>query len=147
MKKSTILKIALLALPLAVVAIAISPNSVTVIHGMDAPVYTSFANVVTDSAVGWCAPVALLLTYGVFGLAVFHLVTGKTILVKIIRGAAFVGTCLIGCPILVPGEVKVIPSVFAAILMLALWILSHYMVVDQKKEKEASGSGRRLSTR
>ena len=146
MKKSTILKIAFLALPLAVVAIAIRPGSVTVIQGTEIR-YTNFMEAVVGSSVGWCAPVALILTYFIFGMAVFYLLTKKEVLLKLVRSAAFVGTCLLGCPILVRNEMKVIPKVFAAILMLALWVLSRFVVADQKKAQEVAPKGRRLSGR
>ena len=148
MKKQTVLNLVLLALPLAVVAIAISPNSVTVIRGLDAPTHTTFAEAVSGSIVGWCPPVTLLLTYAMFGMAVLRMVTKKPLWTKLIRGASFVATCLAACPIMVPSQVRVIPNVFAAIVLLVLWAISSYMVADQAKQKEeAAPKGRRLSGR
>lgn len=147
MKKQTILNLLLLALPLAVVAIAISPNSVTVIRGMEAPAYTTFAEAVSGSIVGWCPPVTLLLTYAMFGMAVLHLVTKKPLWIKLIRGASFVAVCLAACPIMVPSQVRVIPNVFAAIVLLVLWGISHYMTANREKEKVEEPKGRRLSGR
>lgn len=146
MKRSTILKIAFLALPLAVVAIAIRPGSVTVIQGTEVR-YTNFMEAVVGSSVGWCAPVALILTYVIFGMAVFYLLTKKEVLLKLVRAAAFLAACLSGCPVLVKGSVWVNPNVFVAILMMALWGLSYYMLSVAKKGEATKPQGRRLSGR
>ncbi len=145
MKKSMFLKIALLGLPLAVVAIAIDPESVDVISG-ETLRHTSFAEAVVGSAVGWCAPVALLLTYGIFGLAVFHLVTKKDVLLKIIRVVSFVAACLAACPILVSGEVRVVPNAFAGLLLMILFLVSH-IALSGKEIKEEAAKGQRLPGR
>lgn len=147
MKKFSISKLALLALPLAVVAIAIQIGSVTVVQG-DEVRYTSFAEAVVGSSVGWCAPVALVLTYAIFGLAVFYLVTKKDLLLNILRGASFVAACLASCPILVSGEVRVLPNAFAGLLLMALWLISHILLkAKNKEEKEEKPVGKRLSRR
>ena len=147
MKKQTVWNLLTMGLPLAVVAIAIRPGSVTVIRGMDAPVHTSFANAVSGSPVGWCPPVALLLTYAMFGMAVLFAVTKKPLWMKLIRGASFVATCLTACPIMIPSQVRVIPNVFAAILLLVLWGVAYYIVSNQEKQKEEATQGRRLPGR
>ena len=145
MKKQTVLNLVTLALPLAVVAIAVTPNSGMVINGTEAPTYTTFAEAVVGSPVGWCAPVALLLSYAMFGLAVLNMVVKKPLWMKLIRGASFVAACLAACPILINTQVRVIPSVFAAIVLMVLWGLSHYMVTHPEKQKEEKPKGRRLA--
>ena len=146
MKKFSISKLAILALPLAVVAIAIQPNSVSVVRGTEVAT-TSFAEAVVGSAVGWCAPVALVLTYAIFGLAVFYLVTKKNLWLNILRGAAFAAACLASCPILISGEVRVLPNPFAGLLLMALWLISHLLLKGETQEKEEKTEGRRLSRR
>lgn len=147
MKKNTILNLLVLALPLAVVAIAISPNSVTVIRGMEAPAYTTFAEAITGSIVGWCPPVTLLMTYALFGMAVLHMVIKKPLWMKLIRGASFVAACLAACPIMVPSEVRVIPNVFAGILLLVLWGVACFATSEKEQQKDEAPKGQRLSGR
>ena len=144
MKKSLIFKLALLAIPLAVVAIAINPGSVSVIQGSELRT-TTFQEAVSGSSVGWCAPVALLATYGLFGLAVFHLILKKPVLLKIMRGVSFVAACLAACPILIQGEVRVLPNAFAGLLLMVLWIVTHFALVNKKEQKEEAPKGKRLS--
>ena len=145
MNKNKILKLALFVLPLVVVAIAISPGSVHVYEG-DVLRVTNFTEAVYGSNVGWCAPVMLLVTYGIFGLFVFYLILKKKVLVRIIRAVAFLAICLGACPVLVPGEVRVVPNVFAAIVMCAVWGVAHLLVKD-KNEEAVKPQGRRLSKR
>ena len=80
-----------------------------------------------------------------FGLAVLNMVVKKPLWMKLIRGASFVAACLAACPILINTQVRVIPSVFAAIVLMVLWGLSHYMVTHPEKQKEETPKGRRLA--
>lgn len=144
MKKQTILNLVLLVLPLAAVAIAISPNSVTVLRDTEV-VGTTFAEAVNGSMVGWCPPVTLLMTYAMFGMIIIHLVTKKPLWMKLVKGASFVAACLAACPIMVPGQVRVIPNVFVGILLLVLWCVTYYMTAKSENKKEEAPQGRRLS--
>ena len=144
MKKNTAIYIALLLIPLMVVGIAISPNSVTVIRGEELT-YTTFAEAVSGSYVGWCAPVALLATYALFAMAVIYGITKKQYWLKGIRGVSFVAACLVACPVLVQGgEVMVVPNVLAAILLLGLWLAAHMALKNKDLQKTEAPTGRRL---
>lgn len=146
MKNQTATKIATLLLPLIVVYVAISPNSVTVIQDQQI-LYTTFAEAVSGSAVGWCAPVALLLTYALFGMAVIQLFAKKQAWLRWIRNLSFVAACLAACPILIQGQVTVIPNVLAAILLMVLWGVSYYALWSSRKENNSQPEGQRLSGR
>lgn len=144
MKKKTGMNIALLLLPLMAVGMAISPTSVTVIRGQEIA-YTSFAQAVEGSYVGWCAPVALLLAYALFGMAVIYGLTKKELWLRLIRNVAFAGTFLAAVPILVQGEVIVIPHVLVAILLGILWAVAWYAVKTGGKPETKEPQGPRLT--
>ena len=143
MKKKTILNAALLLIPLMVVGIAVSPNSVTVVSDGET-LYTTFATAVEGSVVGWCAPVVLLLTYALFALAVVYGMSKKPLWLKAIQNVALAATCLAAVPPLVQGDVFVVPNVFAAILLAALWAVVYF---ERKNGSagEPQKKGRQLS--
>lgn len=143
MKKQTITKIASLLLPLVAVYFAVSPNSVTVIRAEEVT-GTTFAEAVSGSMVGWCAPVALLMIYAIFGAAVINLFAKKQVWMKIIRNFSFIAACLTACPVLIQAEVTVVPNVLVAVVMMVLWGFGYYNLKNAPKEKDPVGSGERL---
>jgi hypothetical protein len=75
-KKQTLILIALILIPLLAVAIAISPGSVMVFQNQTLTTI-SFAEPLEGVDFGWCAPVALILTYVLFAAVVIYALTKK----------------------------------------------------------------------
>ena len=88
MKKQTLILIALILIPLIAVAIAISPSSVMVFQNQTLTTM-SFAEPLEGVDFGWCAPVALILTYVLFAAVVIYALTKKQLVLKIVRGVGF----------------------------------------------------------
>lgn len=143
MKKETALLIALLLLPLLAVGIAVSPASVTVIQDQTLTTM-SFAQTVDGSAFGWCAPVALLMTYGIFASAVIYALTKKPFWLKAIRAVSFLAMFLAVLPIIVQDEIRIIPNVMVGIALGAQWAAAHFAIKKSGKQEEKKPAGNRL---
>lgn len=144
MKKKTILYMALLLIPLAVVGIAVSPASVTVVRNGET-FYTSFATAVEGSTVGWCAPVTLILTYALFGMGVFYSLQKKAYWLKAVRATAFAAAFLAAFPIVAHGEVLIVPNVLAAVLLIVLWVMANMGLKNKDSFAEEKPKGKRLA--
>lgn len=137
MKKTNIMIAVLLLLPLIVVGIASSPSSVIVFDGQTTTTI-SYLQTVPGSIHGWCAPVAALLNYLIFGLAVFYALLKKKWALKGIRVLSFVAACIAVMPVLAQTEIKIIPNAFVAIFLLIESLVAHVMAKssDQSQLKK-----------
>ena len=135
MNKNKLLRVALVLLPLLVVLVVIDPASVTVIGEQEVN-YVSFMHPVEESSVGWCAPVAALLNYVLFGMAVLHLLTGKEVWLKGIFGLAFAAATIAALPVIVNTVPKVVPSVLAAILLGTHCIVAKVLLRPEQQKQE-----------
>ena len=141
MKNNKGIYIALLLLPLMVVGIGAMPTSVTVVS-KDAVYTTSFMEAITGSYVGWCAPVAMLLNYCLFGMAVIYGFVKKDIWLKGIFGLSFVAMCLAVLPNLVQAELRIVPNVVVALLLGAQCVVARMM--RKAPAAKAKPTGNRL---
>ena len=146
MKKQTLVLIALILIPLIAVAIAISPDSVMVFQDQTL-ITMSFAEPYEGVDFGWCAPVALILTYLLFAAVVIYALTKKQFVLKIVRGVAFVAMSLVALPILARSEILIVPNAFVGILLAAHWLISHFTLRGMNPKKEEKPEGKRLKTR
>lgn len=144
MKKQTVILIALILIPLIAVAIAVSPASVMVVRDQEA-LSMSFAQILEDVPFGWCAPVALILTYVLFAAVVIYALNKKQFVLKLIRGIAFTAMFLVGLPIIARGDVLIVPNAFVGLLLAAQWGLSHYALKHMDQKKEDKPAGKRLN--
>ena len=146
MKKETLILIALILIPLIVVAIAISPDSVMVFDNQTLTTM-SFAEPCEGVDYGWCAPVALILTYLLFAVVVIYALTKKQLVLKIVRGIGFVAMSLVTLPILARSEILIVPNAFVGILLAAHWLSSHFTLRSMDPKKETAPKGKRLKLR
>ena len=146
MKKRSILMILLIALPLLVVFIASGPDGVTVFDGENTAYY-SWMQPVSNSSVGWCAPVAALLNYAVFAVTVFFVLKKKTGCLKVIRNMAAVAGCLAVVPNLFPGDVMILPNVFGGIALFADAVTAELLRKTEGEEQKNVAQGKRLERR
>ena len=143
MKKQTLILIALILIPLIAVAIAISPGSVMVFQNQTLTTM-SFAEPLEEVDFGWCAPVALILTYVLFAAVVIYALTKKQTVLKIVRGVGFVAMTLVALPIIVRSEVLIVPNAFVGMLLAAHWLISHFTLRSMNPKQEEKPKGKRL---
>jgi hypothetical protein len=142
-KKQTLILIALILIPLIAVAIAISPGSVMVFQNQTLTTI-SFAEPLEGVDFGWCAPVALILTYVLFAAVVIYALTKKQTVLKIVRGVGFVAMSLVALPIIVRSEVLIVPNAFVGMLLAAHWLISHFTLRSMNPKQEEKPKGKRL---
>lgn len=143
MKKQTLILIALILIPLIAVAIAISPGSVMVFQNQTLTTM-SFAEPLEGVDFGWCAPVALILTYVLFAAVVIYALTKKQPVLRIVRGVGFVAMSLVAMPIIARSEVLIVPNAFVGMLLAAHWLISHFTLRSMNPKQEEKPKGKRL---
>ena len=95
--------------------------------------YYPWIQPLSESAVGWCAPVAALMNYVLFALAVVYGLKKKEWSVKGIRNIALIAGTLAVLPNLIRSDVMVVPNVFGAITLFADALVAHILVKDLAK--------------
>ena len=143
MKKQTILKILLLIMPLLVVLVASSPAGVTVFDGKTVT-YTTWMQAVPESTLGWCAPVAALMNYVLFALAVVYVLFGKEFCVNGIFILSLIAVCVAVLPIVLQSDPKIIPNAFGAIFLGIQCIAARVAQKDIAAANKVPGEGIRL---
>lgn len=146
MKKQTLTIVSLLVLPLLVVLIASSPSGVTVFDGQTTTVM-SWLQTVPESPWGWCAPVAALMNYVLFALAVVYAVSKKAFCLKGIFWIALAAACVAAIPIVVQSDLKIVPNVFGVILLCAQSIAARMAQKNGADENEKNPKSARLNRR
>ncbi len=144
MKKTTLLIAALLILPLLMVAVASGPAGVMVFDGENIAYY-SWHQVVEKSTLGWCAPMAVVMNYVVFVLAMVYVLKKKSWCLTGIFYIAFAAGCVAVLPIVVQSDIKVVPNVAGVILLMAESLVAKVMM--RKKPEEPAKNGKRLDRR
>ena len=146
MNKRKILVALLFALPLLVVLIANGPTGVMVFDGEETAYYP-WMRLLSNSNVGWCAPVAALLNYAVFALAMVYGLKKNEWCVKGIRNFAAVAGCLAVLPNLIRSDVMVIPNVFGAIALFADAVVAELLLRDIAASQEKVKAPKKLKRR
>lgn len=145
MKKPALTTILLLAFPLLMVLLASGPAGVTVFDGVNTAYY-SWHQVVEKSSMGWCAPMAVVMNYAVFALAVFYLLRKKTWCLKAVFILSFIASCVAALPIVVQSDVKVVPNAFGMILLMAESGVA-YVLTKKTEAQTEKPKGKRLDRR
>lgn len=146
MKKEKFLTVLFFVLPLLVVLIASAPAGVMVFDGENTAYY-SWLQPVSKSSVGWCAPVAALMNYGLFALALVYGLKKKEWCITWIRNVAAIAGCIAVLPNLVRADVMVIPNVFGAIVLFADAIAAHILMKTNDNSQKTAPSGKTLERR
>ena len=144
MKKSTVTILLLLALPLAVVAVTFGSSGATMYDG-ETVQQISWFQTVPEAAYGWCLPVAAILNYIVFALAVVYGLGKKQWCLKGIFWFSFAALCLASLPIVAQTEIKIVPNVLGLLLLGAESLASHFVRKNPAlASKNAEPQGKRL---
>ncbi len=127
----------LLVLPLLMVLVAANPSGVTVFDG-ETTRYLSWFQTVPESIWGWCAPVAGLLNYLLFGLAVIYGLNKKSWCLQAIMGIAFVASCVAALPVVAQSDIKIVPNVMGILLLVAESFVAYAVKKEQDKAVQAA---------
>lgn len=146
MKKTEFAKILLPAFSIMTVFVASSPNGVMIFDGTTV-VYQNWLQTVAQTNVGWCAPVAALLNYVIFGLAVIYLFTKKSWSLKPILYLAAAATCILSLPVVSEGDIKVVPNALGIILLAAEAITAAMLSKKEQTAQQKNTIGKRLERR
>lgn len=126
MKKSTFWNLMLMLLPIGAVGLATTNNSVLVFNPQTGVTdYYSYFELAQVGAVQMAAPMAAMLSLLTGILAAVYLGRKKAGCLKGAAVTAFLSATFAALPILIPGELKVIPNVFLPILMLAEALIAY----------------------
>ena len=146
MKKTGLTTLLLAVFPLMTVFVTSSPDGVMFFDGT-AATYSNWLQPAVQSGMAWCAPVAALLNYLVFGLAVIYLVTKKSWGLNAIFYLALVATCIASLPVVSPGAVKIVPNVMGIIFLAAECITAALINKNEQKNDDQKPKGKRLERR
>ena len=138
MNKKSLMKTALIVLPLLVVFVASGPSAVIVFDGQDTSYY-SWYQMVSGSSVGWCAPAAAMLNYISFALAVIYCLRKKEWSIKSVFVVSMAAACFAALPVVVQSDVKVVPNVMGMIFLGA-----HAMVAYMERKAIEAEEAKKL---
>lgn len=146
MDKKKMLNLVLAALPLIAVVLAGMPNAVTIYQMTEetAAVSCSFFTLIEDVDAAVCLPYAGIFGGLTFGLAVVWLVNQKRGLLLLIAAAAFLSMTLAVVPVLVGGDVMMVPNMLVPILM-GVECLMAYSFHKKPMEDDKKAKGKRLN--
>lgn len=134
MKKETMLKIALILLPVLAIGLATTVDSVTVFDTRTgAASYGSYFSLLPVGEKQMFAPLAGLLCMLVLVLAFICVVFRKTNLTAAVKWLAFGAMFFAACPIILRGEVLVVPHVGVPVFMGLEWVAAHMLAPKQKQ--------------
>ncbi len=142
MDTKKLLHYSLAVLPLVAVALAGVPNAVTVYdttNPQDIALSCSFFTLLEDVPAGVCLPYAGILGALTFGLAVLWLVTKKKTWLAWIAGAAFGATTLAVAPLLLGGDVMLLPNMLVPILLGITCVLAFGLYKAPVQEEAPKG--------
>ena len=146
MNKRKFLVALLVVLPLLVIMVANGPAGVLVFDGETTANYP-WLHLVTESGVGWCAPLAALLNYAVFALAVIYGLKKKAWCARYIRNIAAFAGFLAVLPNMIRADVMVIPNVFGAIALFADAVAAELLLRETDARNTYKGDPERLKLR
>lgn len=141
MKKSTILKILLIALPLITIGVESLPNSVSVWwrEGLETPVNEScsFFATLSDGTLPTGMAIAGMATGAAFGFAVAYGVSRKKQWLAGVRWTALAAMVIASVSVALQTEPMVLPNVGVYLLLMGEWAVSYFLgkepEVPQKK--------------
>ncbi len=132
MKKLKVSVAVLIVLPLFMVLVAANPSGVTVFDG-EITRYVSWLQTVPEAPWGWCAPVAALMNYVLFALAVIYGLWKKDWCLQLMMGIAFAASCVAALPVVAQSDIKIVPNVMGILLLAAEGFAAYALKKEQEK--------------
>ena len=147
MKKTTFQKLFLILLPIMAVILATTGDSVMVFDkASSATVYGSYFSLIPEAGnTAILPPLAAMTALASVVLAIVYVASGKRGSVNALRWTSAASTCAAALPVVMQGEVLVIPHVMLPILMAALFLLS--LTCGKQAEQKPDHKGTRLEKR
>lgn len=137
MKKQTMQKVFLVLLPILAVGLATTRDSVTVLDTRAGVTeFYSYFEMLPEGALRMLTPLAAVLSLASGVLAGLYAAVSKEWAVKGVFGTAFCAATAAALPILMRGDILVVPNVFFPILMGAECILAYVMRKKPAKQEE-----------
>ncbi len=150
MKKQTIAKSLLILLPFLAVGLATTTDSVTVFDSQtgETVYYSYFALVSQLPNLQILPPLAAMLSLASGICAAIWLAKKKEWSLKGTFGASFAAATAAVIPVMVQGQVKMVPHVALPIFMIVQCLVAYnYMKHPEKAEEEKKAKGKRLKTK
>ena len=136
MKKQTLLKSALLLLPALAVGLATTGDSVMVFDTLTGTLeYFSYFDVLPYGTYQTITPLAALLCVLVGVLAAIFLAAKKEKLLKAVMVLSMVTSIVAVAPILMSGDVKIVPNVALPLFMLLEYVAAYCLGKKPETEK------------
>ena len=133
MKKSVLFKVFLILLPAMAVLLATTGDSVTVFDPQNGTTqFYSYFSLIPQSQFSMSTPLAAILAVVATLLASIFVALGKNWCISQLRWIAPVSAIVAVAPILLRGEILVIPNVLFPILMMVQWLL--VSIINKKPE-------------
>ena len=130
-------KIALLLMPVLSVGLATTVDSVTVFDSAAGTTsFYSYFDLIPDSNFAMLMPLSAILSAVCGVLAAIELVKKNNKMLKAIAGCSFCAATMAVLPIMLRGDVAVIPNVGLPVFMMVEWLISYMMVKQPQMEKE-----------
>lgn len=126
MNKTTFYKLFLILLPVMAVILATTGDSVTVFDkATSATVYGSYFALIPEAGnAAILPPLAAMTALACAVLSIVYVVSGKPGCMSALRWTSAVSTCASAMPVVLQGQVLVVPHVLLPILMAALFLLT-----------------------
>ena len=135
MKKETILKVMLILLPVLALGLATTQDSVSVFDTrLGTTVYGSYFTLLPVGAMQMCAPVAGLLCAVTLIFSILFVIRKKPGLVSSVKWLAFAAALAAVIPVILRGDVLVVPHVGVPIFMCLEWAAAYMLAPKNSKE-------------
>lgn len=142
MKKSTVLKVLLILFPVLAIGLATTMDSVTVMNTLNGNVlHGSYFSLLPVGAMQLFAPLAGIGSIVILVLSVLSIIMKNGRLILWIKWLAFTACCAAVVPVVLRGEVLVVPNVGVPIFMAGEWLTAYLL----KAQPKAEVKGERLS--
>ena len=135
MKKLKLTNILLLVLPLLVVRVVTNDESLAV-YNCGMVQYMSWMDMIPELPWSWCAPMAALMNYVIFALAVLWCLLKKDWCIKGIFGLSFTAATIAVLPLLVQSTVKIVPYVAGSLTLMVNCFVAYLVIKKLPEEKK-----------
>ena len=147
MKKTIFMKVLLIAFPVLAVGLATTVNSVTVFDTVTSQTqYFSYFNELPVENLKMVLPLTGMLALISGVLAVVYLAKKNLNMLKAAGYAALASSCLAAVPMMVRGDVLVIPNVGLPIFMVLEYLVAYLLEKDEKAREEKLPKARKKNT-
>lgn len=148
MNKNTLYNIFLIGCPAAAIAIASGSKSVAIIdRATKETTYQSYFDLLPENAFAISTVLAMGLAIFALIFAIVYVASKDAAKLKMIYLLTFAAVFAAEIPALMQNELLIIPSPFAAILLVVTCAMAYFRMKKPQQEQTQKAQGRRLQTR